>query len=167
MLKKLSKIQGKYTDLKEAKKMDRSLKQSFFLVNREAKNGVFFSTIMGVVCKDGVILGTEKIVINKMMVSGTDKRAYNITRSSGCVVNGLVPDGRALMYRGREEAKQYEDNFGIKAPAKVLAERLAGYNQMHTMYANYRPVGSTMIMCAHDIMQGHTLWMVEPSGTVF
>jgi len=65
------------------------------------------STIVGVVCSDGIILGTEKIVINKMMVSGTDKRAYSISREVGCVVNGLTPDGRALMYRGREEAKQY------------------------------------------------------------
>jgi len=40
------------------------------------------------------------------------------------VVNGIVPDGRALMYRGREEAKQYNDNFGIKIPGHILAERL-------------------------------------------
>ena len=39
-----------------------------------------FSTIVGVVCKDGVIIGTEKIVVNKMMVSGTDKRTFNITK---------------------------------------------------------------------------------------
>ena len=44
-----------------------------------------FSTVVGVVCKDGIILGTEKIVINKMMVSGTDKRAYSISREVGCV----------------------------------------------------------------------------------
>ena len=43
------------------------------------------STICGVVCSDGIILGTEKIVINKMMVSGTDKRAYNVSREIGCV----------------------------------------------------------------------------------
>ena len=41
---------------------------------------VWFSTIMGVVCKDGIILGTEKIVVSKMMVSGTDKRIYSITK---------------------------------------------------------------------------------------
>jgi 20S proteasome alpha/beta subunit len=35
---------------------------------------------MGVVCKDGIILGTEKIVVSKMMVSGTDKRIYSITK---------------------------------------------------------------------------------------
>ena len=45
------------------------------------------STIVGVVCKDGIILGTEKIVINKMMVSGTDKRTYSISREIGCVSN--------------------------------------------------------------------------------
>ena len=68
----------------------------------------FFSTIVGVVCKDGIVLGTEKIVQNKMMVSGTDKRAYNVTRQIGAVCNGMVPDGRAQINRAREEAGQYE-----------------------------------------------------------
>ena len=44
-----------------------------------------YSTTVGIVCRDGIILGTEKIVINKMMVSGTDKRAYAISREIGCV----------------------------------------------------------------------------------
>ena len=41
--------------------------------------------MVGVVCRDGIILGTEKIVINKMMISGTDKRTYSISREIGCV----------------------------------------------------------------------------------
>ena len=41
--------------------------------------------MVGVVCRDGIILGTEKIVINKMMVSGTDKRTYSVSREIGCV----------------------------------------------------------------------------------
>merc|ERR1719469_1121900 len=43
------------------------------------------STIAGVVCKDGVLLATEKIVINKMMISGTDKRVYSVTKNIGSV----------------------------------------------------------------------------------
>ena len=46
-----------------------------------------FSTICGVVCSDGIITGTEKIVVNKMMLSGTDKRTFTITREVGCVSN--------------------------------------------------------------------------------
>ena len=110
-----------------------------------AKKSDFFSscsTIVGVVCKDGVIIGTEKIVVNKMMVSGTDKRTFNITKQSGCVVNGIVPDGKYLMFRAREEAKQYEDNFGIKVPGKILAERVANAVQMNTIYSHKRPFGT-------------------------
>jgi len=63
-----------------------------------------YSTIVGVRCKNGIVLGTEKIVVSKMMVSGTDKRAFSISTKAGCVVNGLVPDGKSLMFRAREEA---------------------------------------------------------------
>jgi 20S proteasome alpha/beta subunit len=37
----------------------------------------------------------------------------------------MVPDGRALVYRAREEAAQYEKNFGIKIPGAMLAERIS------------------------------------------
>ena len=111
-------------------------------------------------------MGTEKIVINKMMVSGTDKRIFNISKSAGCVVNGIVPDGKYLMFRAREEAKQYEDNFGIKVPGKILAERVANTVQMNTIYSHKRPFGTSVIMAVGDLLKGPTLWMIEPSGAV-
>lgn len=79
----------------------------------------------------------------------------------------MVPDGRALMYRGREEAKQYHDNFGIKIPGKLIAERLANVAQMNTVYSYQRPYGTSMIMATHDIMKGACLWMIEPTGACF
>ena len=67
------------------------------LVNRDIVNldPIYFpvsSTIAGVVCKDGVILATEKIVINKMMISGTDKRVYSVTKNIGSVSYALLFD---------------------------------------------------------------------------
>jgi len=122
---------------------------------------------MGVVCKDGIILGTEKIVLSKMMVSGTDKRVYSVTKSVGSVVNGIIPDGRAMMHRAREECEQYEKQFGIKMPGAVLAERIALQFQMRTIYSSYRPYGTSIIFATHDIMKGAALWMIEPSGQMF
>jgi 20S proteasome subunit alpha 7 len=58
---------------------------------------------LGVQCKDGIILGTEKIVSNKMLVAGADKRLYSIALNCGAVVNGLTPDGRAIIQKAREE----------------------------------------------------------------
>lgn len=129
-------------------------------------------------CKDGIILGTEKIVLSKMMISGTDKRVYSITPQSGGVslsseliiskvVNGLTPDGRSLVQRAREESKQYEDTFGIKVPTSVLADRLAMKVQMQTVYQSMRPFGSSLILAAHDHIKGLGLYMIEPSGACF
>ena len=99
-------------------------------------------------------MGTEKIVINKMMVSGTDKRLYSVHKNAGCVVNGLVPDGRSVMHRAREESEQYEKNFGIKIPGKVLAERISLQFQQKTVYSYYRPHGTSSIFATWDNMKG-------------
>ena len=71
------------------------------------------------------------------------------------------------MYKGREEATQYEEMFVIRIPGKILAERIAMKCQMSTLYASYRPYGSAMILASHDIVQGAGLFMVEPSGACY
>jgi len=42
-------------------------------------------------------MGTEKIITNKMLLPGTDKRLYSISLNAGGVVNGITPDGRAMI----------------------------------------------------------------------
>ena len=79
----------------------------------------------------------------------------------------MTPDGKALMYRGREEAVQYEKMFGIKMPGGVLADRLGNRAQMNTVYASQRPFGSSVILATYDHLKGHGLYMVEPSGVCF
>ena len=80
-------------------------------------------------------------------------------------MNGLTPDGRALMHLSREEAQQYEQMFGIRIPGKTLADRISMKCQMKTIYSAYRPYGSSIIFASHDMVNGATLHMVEPSGT--
>ena len=85
----------------------------------------FFSTIMGVRCKDGIILGTEKIVPNKMMISGTDRRIASVTPELGSVCNGIIPDGRALVQKARDEIDQYQKMYMIKMPIGTISERIS------------------------------------------
>ena len=40
---------------------------------------------MGVVCKDGVIIGGEKLVASKLMAKTSDKRVYNVDTHVGMV----------------------------------------------------------------------------------
>jgi 20S proteasome subunit alpha 7 len=57
--------------------------------------------------------------------------------------------------------------FGIPIPGNVLAERLAMRVQMSTIYASYRPFGTSIIVGAHDNLKGFGLFMVEPSGSLY
>ncbi len=102
-----------------------------------------------------------------MMVSGTDKRTYSVTKSIGSVFNGIAPDGRCVMFRARDECEQYEKNFGIKTPGAVLAERLSLFFHQKTMSNGQRPYGTSLILATHDLMRGPALWMIEPSGQMF
>lgn len=118
-------------------------------------------------CKNGIVLGTEKIVVNKMLIAGTDKRVFSVHPQAGCVVNGLIPDGKSLMYRAREEATQYEKMFGIRIPGTSLAERLGMKAQMNTVYASQRPYGTSLVLATHDHIKGLGLYMIEPSGACY
>ena len=71
------------------------------------------------------------------------------------------------MLRGREEAAQYKQMFGINIPGRTIADRIALKAQMSTVYASYRPFGTSIIFAAHDNMDGATLWMVGPAGDCF
>ena len=66
------------------------------------------STIVGVICKDGIILGAEKVVRSKLMTKLTDKRLYNIDKHVGMAIGGNIPDSRNCMLRARSEAEMYE-----------------------------------------------------------
>ena len=112
-------------------------------------------------------MGTEKIIVNKMLINGTDKRVYSINLTAGGVINGLIPDGRSMITRAREECSQYKNMYGIQMPGSVLADRMAMRFQMSTIYASYRPIGTSMIMANHDNMKGYQLYMAEPSGACF
>ncbi len=68
----------------------------------------YLSTIVGVICKDGIILGAEKVVMSKLMMPLTDKRLYNIDSHIGMAIGGNIPDSRNCMLRGRSESEMYE-----------------------------------------------------------
>lgn len=58
-------------------------------------------TIVGVKCRDGVILGAEKLQFSKLLVEGTNPRIFNVYKHIGMAISGKVPDGKHVMSHGR------------------------------------------------------------------
>jgi len=120
-------------------------------------------TAIGLRCKDGIVLGVEKLILSKMLESSGNKRIYSIDRHVGATFAGLTADARQLVNRIRQEAKQYKNFYGGPIPAQVLCDRVSNYVQAHTLYASVRPFGVSLILGTWD-EDGPRLHMIEPSG---
>lgn len=125
---------------------------------------------MGVTCKDGVVLGVEKLVLSKMMVEGSNRRIHACDRHAGLALAGVAPDGRVLVQRARQEAAQYLSFYGARIPSAVLAERLAAFAHLYTLYWSVRPFGAAVLLAAADGVGGDapsaSLYCVDPAGEV-
>ncbi|CDO94438.1 unnamed protein product [Kluyveromyces dobzhanskii CBS 2104] len=122
------------------------------------------ATSLGIKYEDGVVLAVEKLITSKLLVPGKNKKIQTVDRHVGCVYSGLMPDGRHLVNRGREEAASFKKMYGTPIPIPAFADRVGQYVQAHTLYNSVRPFGVTAIFGGVD-SNGPHLYMLEPSGT--
>ncbi|KAK6120423.1 hypothetical protein DH2020_045837 [Rehmannia glutinosa] len=221
-------------------------------------------TVVAIRCKDGVVMGVEKLIASKMMLPGSNRRIHAVHRHSGmkmifdlgtessvidlkrgnfvlhyweslaeCFscdlkqcwgfhdrepnalkkllgkikvpktdslkqvfshqsddkgVAGLAADGRQIVARAKSEATNYErflfcsclvcfllfflgdgeggGVYGEPIPVKELAQRVASYVHLCTLYWWLRPFGCGVILGGYD-RDGPQLYMVEPSGVSY
>ncbi|EAL73156.1 20S proteasome subunit alpha-3 [Dictyostelium discoideum AX4] len=121
-------------------------------------------TLVAIKAKDGVVLGVEKLVPSKMLCSGSNRRVHHIDTHVGVAIAGFLADARQLITRARSEAKNYKSTYGQPIPIKVLSQRIASYNHMHTLYGSVRPFGCSIAITGID-QYGPQLFLVEPSGS--
>lgn len=106
--------------------------------------------MIGVVCKDGVILAGEKIITSKLQAKSSDRRIFSADEHIGIGICGRVPDGMIVLSRAREECENYRNNFGVPISGQILTERLANYVHVHTLYGSYRPLGCDIFIICQE-----------------
>ncbi|CAO3619039.1 unnamed protein product [Cunninghamella blakesleeana] len=120
-------------------------------------------TAIGIRVKDGVVLGVEKLIQSKLLVSGANKRIQSADLHIGMVSAGLVADSRHLVNRARDEAQSWKDIYRQPIPGKTIADRLGQYVSAYTLYSSVRPFGVGTIVAAIS-NQEPSLYLIEPSG---
>jgi len=107
-------------------------------------------TCIGIRTKHGVVLACEKIITSKLLKPGCNKRISTIDRNAGVVTSGLLPDGRHLTSRARDEAASWRQTYKAPIPMSALASRMGGYVQAYTLYSSVRPFGVSAILAGWD-----------------
>ena len=62
-----------------------------------------------------------------------------------------LADGKALVFRARQEASQFWYNYGHEMPVSALAKRMADIAQLSTQYVGSRPMGVAMILVGMEM----------------
>jgi len=121
---------------------------------------------LGIKCKDGVILATEKRLHTVLMDESCYTKTENLCKGVGCVFAGISPDYRVLVRQGRKKAQAYKATFGADIPCSQCTKELANVMQEYTQSGGVRPFGVSMLVAGYDRGTPH-LFQVDPSGTFF
>lgn len=120
------------------------------------------ATTIGMVCKDGVVLASEKRVsYGYMILSKTGKKVFKITDRIGAACAGLVADMQMLI----REVAAYADLFKLDSGRPITVKSTA--KLMSTLLFRRRlfPLIAQTVVGGMD-EDGPSLYILDPLGSV-
>ncbi len=120
------------------------------------------ATTIGVVCKDGVILASEKrVAYGYLVISKGGKKVFKITDRIGAACAGLVADMQILSREIEAQANLFSMEVGrpisVRATAKLMANVL--FNR------RYAPLITQTIVAGLD-EEGASLYVLDVLGSL-
>jgi proteasome beta subunit len=120
------------------------------------------ATTIGVVCRDGVILASEKrVAYGYLIVSKGGKKVFRITDQIGAACAGLVSDMQILVREVEAQANLFSMDVGrrisVRSAAKLMANIL--FNR------RYAPLITQTIIAGLD-EEGPSLYVLDVLGSV-
>jgi proteasome alpha subunit len=120
---------------------------------------------VGLKYKNGVVLIAEKKTRNKLAETNITEKLFKIDDSIGCVVAGLIADGRALVDYARLDAQINRITYNERIPVSILAKKICEFMRLHTQHAGLRPFGVSLLIAGID-ESGIYLYETDPSGAL-
>jgi len=120
---------------------------------------------IGIVCKDGVVLITDKRLTDKLVVPSSIEKIHQIDEHIGSTMSGLVSDGRVLMERAQTEAQKHKIVYGEPVDVPSIVRNLCNYMQFYTQYGGTRPFGVSLLIAG--VNHKPVLYITELSGVYF
>lgn len=135
---------------------DGRLLQAEYAIKSVSKAG----TIVGLACKDGVIL----IGINPTESTSIEK-IYKLNNTIHCVVSGIFSDALRLIKFARLASANIHEIIDQDPSISVLCDAIAEEKQKYTQKAGSRPFGVSFLYCGYED-DSYALYSTDPSGTV-
>ena len=124
------------------------------------------STAIGISCKDGVILVTDKRLVDKLVVSESVEKIWQVDEHVGATASGIISDARFLIERAQVLAQQHRVTYDSPVDILSIVRDICDVKQMTTMSGGYRPFGVSILIAGVD-NGTPKLFETDPTGIYF
>lgn len=124
------------------------------------------NTAIGMVCKDGVILVTDKRLVDKLVVPDTIEKIFKIDDHVMATAAGIISDARVLVERAQVKAQQHRVEFDSPIDNIAIVKDMCNLKQLCTQSGGLRPFGVSLLVAGID-STGITLFETDPTGLYY
>ncbi len=124
------------------------------------------TTVVGLVCSDGVVVVSDKRIFDKLIVSENVEKIFQIDDHIAAAVSGLVSDGRVLIENAQVKSQQHKVTYDLPIDTMSLVKSICDLKQICTQSGGLRPFGVSLLIVGVDD-DGPKLFITEPSGIYF
>jgi len=122
------------------------------------------STVLGIACREGVVLAAEERSTSKLQDPNFMWKVFEIDDHVGAAISGLSSDARVLIDQARIYAQSNKLTYDEPIDVESLAKQVGDIEQLYTQNGGVRPFGVSIIFGGVD-KSGSKVLQTDPSGS--
>lgn len=124
------------------------------------------STAIGISCKDGVLLCTDKRIVDKLVVPSSVEKIFRVDDHIAATASGILSDARILVERAQLKAQQHAVTYDTNIDVLSVVKDLSNLKQLCTQSGGLRPFGVSLLVAGIDSGEAR-LYETDPTGIFF
>jgi proteasome alpha subunit len=124
------------------------------------------NTAIGMVCKDGVLLVTDKRIVDKLVVPEAIEKIFQIDDHIMATAAGIISDARVLIEQAQVKAQQNHVVYDSPVDIITVVKNICDVKQMCTQSGGLRPFGVSLLIAGID-EGGKKLFETDPTGIFY
>jgi len=124
------------------------------------------SSSIGIVCKDGVVIVSDRRINDKLILPESANKVFEVDDHIIISAAGILSDARVLIDKVRVAAQQHKVTYDSSVDVEEIIREIANTKQMFTQYGGARPYGVAILVGGID-NQGARLFSSDITGNYF
>lgn len=123
------------------------------------------STAIGMICSDGLILVTDKRIVDSLIIPDAVEKIFKIDDHLAATAAGILSDARVLVERAQLKAQQHRVTYDTEIDTITIVKDISDLKQICTQSGGLRPFGVSLLIAGID--DEPKLYETDPTGVYF